>query len=219
MNSQDKFFCDNVSGILLGNPVALYNTFELIEKCIKEKINGDFIEMGVYAGGHPIVMAHVCQKYGDSRPIHMFDSFEGIPKPRENEHEDDYKNYGRSTILETTGVAACSLDGVKEFTKRYGVGNYPFIYHKGWFQNTLPLDAPKIGKIALLRLDVDLYESTKVCLEYLYEKVSLGGYVIDDDYNSPTCFRALDEYLKAHGHIISPIRIPGQETTAWWKRS
>jgi hypothetical protein len=54
------------------------------------------------------------------------------------------------------------------------------MFLQGWFRDTLP-NAP-IEKLAILRLDGDLYESTMDGLSALYDKVSLGGFVIVDDY-------------------------------------
>ena len=57
-------------------------------------------------------------------------------------------------------------------------------YHVGWFQNNLPADHDDIGLIAILRLDGDWYASTKICLDYLFDKVVKGGVVIIDDYGT-----------------------------------
>ena len=72
------------------------------------------------------------------------------------------------------------------------------VIKKGWFQDTLPRAKSEIGKVAILRLDGDWYESTKCCLDNLYENVSPGGYVIIDDYGYwEGCRQALDEFLHA----------------------
>jgi hypothetical protein len=57
--------------------------------------------------------------------------------------------------------------------KKIGCASENVIYHKGWFQDTLPADAGEIEKIAILRLDGDWYESIKICLEHLYDKVEI----------------------------------------------
>ncbi len=73
-------------------------------------------------------------------------------------------------------------------------------YHKGRFQVTLPNVINDISRIAILRLDGDLYASTKVCLEYLYNKVVPGGFVIIDDYGCyEGCKKAVDEFREKHG--------------------
>ena len=79
---------------------------------------------------------------------------------------------------------------------------------KGWFQNTLPEIKDKIGPIAILRLDSDWYESTKCCLDNLYDNVIQGGYIVIDDYGCwEGCKRAVDEFLEKRNMKINLIKI------------
>ena len=69
---------------------------------------------------------------------------------------------------------------------------------KGWFRDTMP--SFPVEKIAVLRLDGDLYESTIDPLNYLYDKVSAGGWVIIDDYDCfEACKAAVHDFLNARG--------------------
>jgi hypothetical protein len=78
-------------------------------------------------------------------------------------------------------------------------------YHAGWFQETVQRDAPDIGPIAVLRLDGDWYESTKICLEYLYPHVARHGVVVIDDYAFyEGCRRAVDEFLSSQ---VEPVML------------
>ena len=88
---------------------------------------------------------------------------------------------------------------------------------KGWFRDTLS-KAP-IERLAVLRMDGDLYESTLDALTALYPKLSRGGYAIVDDYGIPSegCRLAVHDYRRAHG-INDPIMdIDGWG--AYWRRS
>jgi Macrocin-O-methyltransferase (TylF). len=67
------------------------------------------------------------------------------------------------------------------------------VLHQGWFQDTLPEQAP--DQIALLRLDGDLYDSTFVCLNALYPKIASGGAVTADDYILVGCRQAIIDYF------------------------
>ena len=54
----------------------------------------------------------------------------------------------------------------------------------------------KIEKIAILRLDGDWYESTKVALENLYDLVVSGGYIVIDDYYFwDGCKKAVNDFV------------------------
>jgi hypothetical protein len=74
---------------------------------------------------------------------------------------------------------------------------------KGWFNESLPLFKESIGDIAVLRLDGDWYESTKCCLDNLYDNVVNGGWVIIDDYQLAGCKQAVDEYITNHSLNIN----------------
>ena len=88
----------------------------------------------------------------------------------------------------------------------------------GWFQDTVPRDARSVDKIALLRLDGDFYDSTRVCLENLYPRVVKNGLVVIDDYGDwQGCQRAVDEFLAADGQPILLNRIDYLGARYWIK--
>ena len=193
---------------------TLYNSYELAVECIKNKIPGDFVECGVAAGSQVAAMAYACQMFGSENKIHLFDSFEGIPLAGVHDTEQPgiggithNVNVASETLLVSSGITVHSLENVKLNMRRWGIHPDRLAYHKGWFQHTLPHAADEIQKISLLRLDGDLYESTKVCLEYLYPKVSKGGYVVIDDFGTlDGCRKAVLDYLAEHD--LNPIIIP-----------
>jgi O-methyltransferase len=99
---------------------------------------------------------------------------------------------------------------------RYGLLDEQVRFVKGWFRDTLPT-AP-IGRLAVLRLDGDLYESTMEALIHLYPKLSPGGYVIVDDYgNIAPCRQAVHDYRQQQQiqDLIRPIDGWG----VFWQRS
>ena len=97
------------------------------------------------------------------------------------------------------------------------VGEEHTHFHVGWFQNTVPADAAGMGPIALLRLDGDWYDSTKICLENLYPLLSPGGVLIMGDYFAwEGCKKATDEYRQIH-HIESAIHRIGLDAAFWVK--
>jgi hypothetical protein len=78
------------------------------------------------------------------------------------------------------------------------------VFLKGWFRDTLPT-AP-VSRLAVLRLDGDLYESTLDPLTHLFDKVSPGGWVIVDDYFLPACKAAVNDFLAGRG--LAPDIVP-----------
>jgi len=158
-----------------------------------------------------LVAALLKLRNATDRTIWLADSFEGMPKPTESDntksHKEDFSDRDYLSV---------SIDRVKSAFERFDLGGDNLRFLKGWFSDTLP-SAP-IGKIALLRLDGDLYESTRDALLPLYDKVAIGGYIIVDDYNSWIgCKRAVDEFREDRG-IESPIiRIDAH--AVYWQRT
>jgi O-methyltransferase len=170
----------------------------------RHQIRGALVECGIFKGGAVgmMALAHLASYPEPVRALHLFDSFEGLPQPRADMDGDYAVNYAAgqgSGSLVTTGVLVCSVDVPRNLLN--GRIRYPETlvkYHVGWFQETLPHDAASIGDIGLLRLDGDWYESTRVCLEYLYPKVVKNGVIVIDDYGHwQGCRRAVDEFISS----------------------
>ena len=90
------------------------------------------------------------------------------------------------------------------------------VFLEGWFKDTLA-KAP-IEKLAVLRLDGDLYESTMDALNPLYAKVASGGFIIVDDYFAvPQCARAITDFRATHG-IGDPIN-KIDDMSVYWRKS
>jgi len=170
---------------------------ENIEFCfmeiIRNNIPGDFIETGVWRGGATIFMQGLLKSYGiTDRNVWVADSFEGLPKPDQDIYEADL-----DSILYKSKQLAVSLETVKKNFEKYGLLDENVRFLSGWFKDTLP-EAP-IDRIALLRLDGDMYESTMDALVNLYPKLSVGGYILIDDFGSVNaCRKAVLDYRNEH---------------------
>lgn len=165
-------------------------------------------------------MAMAIEDSGQARHLHLFDSFEGLPEPTEKDGEyaavySGGKNEGK---LVTVNQCRAGLDVVQDLLfNKIKVSKERAHFHVGWFQNTIPIDAAKLGPIALLRLDGDWYDSTKVCLEHLYPLLSPGGILVMDDYFAwEGCKKATDEYRDQH-QIRSPIHQIDLDAAYWVK--
>lgn len=173
-------------------------TLQLTSDCchaaIEEGIVGDFAEAGVAMGVHPLLM----HEY--PRRVHLFDSFEGIPIHGENDIEwAQVYGVAESNQRLSSGVTSCSLADVKALLTQYGnMENY--VFHVGWFADTFKKLTDE--KFSVLRLDCDLYESYKLCFEYLYPRLSKGGYLIIDDHTLSGCIKAVKEFIPNKNLII-----------------
>lgn len=164
----------------------LLNFRHLIENAVAHNIPGDIVETGVWRGGACILARAVLQVYDQkARKVILCDSFEGLPKPDSITYPAD----SESTYHEYPELAV-SLEQVKDNFRRFNLLDEQVVFIKGWFRNTLK-DLPT-DTIAVLRLDGDMYESTIETLQSLYDKVSLGGWIIIDDYDIvPACKKAV----------------------------
>lgn len=180
------------------SPQRLRNVIKIIERIEREKIEGDLVECGVWKGGCVAVMAATLKRLKSKRRIWAFDSFEGLPEPtlKDGAKANDYA--GHKTTGQLASIQKCvgTERDLRAILQKLRLDHRPVHIVKGWFQNTLPKTAKTIGPIAFLRLDGDWYESTKVCLTYLFDHVTPGGYVVIDDYwHWPGCKQAVDEFI------------------------
>ena len=223
MNNEERKWCE-LEPVVAGSHPAKYNTFEICERILEEKLEGDFAECGVMAGGQIAVMCRVLDKHRDPRLVHAFDSYEGIPMAGDNDLELCRKTYGYhapGTELKTSGESASTIENMLGNLRKWGVGTQRVRTYKGWFEETLAKYAESVGPLALLRIDVDLYDSTVPVLEYLYPKVVSGGFIVDDDFGpmdqAPTpCRRALIKYLG--GMPKDFVEVDGNPGTAYWRK-
>jgi O-methyltransferase len=193
----------------------LLNAYDCVRQVEKENLPGDVAECGVWAGGGIGLMAMSSRAHGGSRRFHLFDSFEGMPQPSEHdtevfgafhaEHPEVDPDTGNGEDLVAIGACAAPLEAVTDlFFNVLKFDEKDVVIHRGWFQDTVPAAASTIGPLSVLRLDGDWYESTKTCLEGLYDNVVDGGFIIIDDYGDFSgCRKAVDEFLSSRGVEVS----------------
>ncbi len=173
----------------------------LVENVIKAKIPGDIVETGVWRGGASIMARAVLMAHDvRDRKVILADSFEGLPPPNESQFPAD----AGSTFHQFPELAV-SLEQVQENFRRFGLLDEQVVFAKGWFRDTMP--TLPTHRIAVLRLDGDMYESTIQPLEHLYDRITPGGWIIVDDYEIiPACKAAVTDFLAKRG--LNPTIVP-----------
>lgn len=199
----------SVAHSMIGNQRML-NIQKLVEIILQENIPGDFIETGIWRGGACIFMRALLKAYNvQDRIIWAADSFEGLPKPDPIYPADGKDKHHTFTEL------AVSLEQVKANFEKYDLLDEQVKFLKGWFKDTLH-SAP-IQKLALIRLDGDMYQSTIEGLTALYGKLSEGGFIIIDDYGAVTsCQRAVSDF-RGSMSIEAPIHHIDKYGVYWRK--
>ena len=165
---------------------------QMAEAVIERGIPGDFIETGVWRGGACILMRAVLAAHGvTDRRVFVADSFQGLPSPDTSSYPLDAE-YVRWPMPQL----AVPLEEVKRNFAHYGLLDDQVVFLPGWFRDTLPI-AP-IDRLAILRLDGDMYQSTTEALEALFPKLSAGGYLIVDDGHLESCMQAVKDFRARH---------------------
>jgi len=174
------------------------NLRDITEEVIREGVPGDLIETGVWRGGACIMMRAVLKAYGVyDRRVWVADSFCGLPEPKLGVEADT------GDVHHTFKELAVSIEEVKANFMKYGLLDDQVRFLQGWFSDTLP-SAP-VEELAVLRLDGDMYSSTMDALVSLYDKVSIGGYVIVDDFGAVAgCRKAILDFRSSR-HIDEPL--------------
>ena len=182
----------------------------LLETILDEGIEGDILEAGVWRGGASIFMQAVLKARGaQDRQLWLCDSFEGLPPPDPNVPQDAGSKFHKFDVL------AVSEETVRNNFARYDLLDDNLRFVKGYFENTLA--TVPVEKLALLRMDGDMYSSTMAILDALYEKVMPGGFIVIDDYAIPVCREAVHDFRERHG-ITAPIEAI-DEIASFWRKS
>lgn len=195
------------TALTMSGTKRLDNLRHCLERVVYFGIPGDIVECGVWRGGAAIYAAGVLAVNESNRQLYLCDSFQGLPRASLPPDASDPR-WPLGDLL------AVSKEQVWRNFCRFHLGNGNVHLVDGWFKNTLP--TLPCHQIAVLRADGDMYESTWDILENLYPRVSLGGYVIIDDYNSvPACQQAVEDYLRKHE--LNPILMPIDRMAVYWK--
>lgn len=157
---------------LVQEPVSVPRTLlgegrvDLIRDCFNKvrKLNGHMAEIGVYQGG-------ISQLMASSRPdstLYSCDGFEGLPDLA----VEDNNHHKKGDFNDVT------YEEVKDFLS----SEKNAIVIKGFFPDGTIHQEMFDKEYFLVHVDVDLYQSTKDCLEFFYPRMVIGGIIMIDDY-------------------------------------
>ena len=182
----------------------MFSLYNAVKYVAGNKIEGDFVECGVWKGGSSMLMAKTLNALNQpTRELYLYDTYEGMSEPTEK----DVSINGRQVVENWENVKKDEklfcYSSIDEVTRNINSTAYPesFIHFvKGKVEDTIPNVMP--GKIALLRLDTDWFESTYHEMKYLYPKLEKGGVLIIDDYGHwQGAKEAIDKYFEEIGLI------------------
>jgi O-methyltransferase len=202
LNRYDRVACYSVSE-------TKYNTFIAGKYVNDYQIEGSIVECGIAAGGNFALLKAGCEYSSNKiqRKYWGFDSFIGIQLG--GKHDDGQPGLGPITwnvdvpdddLLVSSGMTVHSKENVISNLTDWGMYDSQIELVEGWIQKTLTDEVlENIGKIAVLRLDMDMYAPTKFSIEKLYPLISTGGLLIIDDWALKGARQACSEFFNSNG--------------------
>lgn len=171
----------------------LLHLYSLVRTANLLNLEGDIVECGVWNGGSAAMMGIACRDdktRSEMRKLWLFDSFQGLPQPGERDGKRERDSYFE-------GWCRGDPKKVAEILDRFDIPPEAVKIIAGRFDSTLR--GTDIPNIAVLHIDADWYDSVKVVLENLFDRVVPGGFVVFDDYwRWKGCKQAVQDYLQEH---------------------
>ena len=185
-----KRYHDLAAPRTLVSPDRCYVLYCLAKQALH--VPGDFWECGVYKGGTAAMLAEILKTSSTDKKLYLFDTFEGMP-----ETDPNFDWHKRGDFCDTSLDAVAGSIGAVDRC----------VFKKGRIPETFSgLDD---AKIAFAHIDVDIYHAIKDCLEFIWPRLSRGGFIVSDDYGFVTCAgarAAVDEFFE--GKPVVPLCLP-----------
>ncbi|MEY2923533.1 MAG: hypothetical protein RLZZ337_73 [Bacteroidota bacterium] len=193
----EKEIIKKVKPYTMTSPERITALIRSVDYVLRNNIEGDFVECGVWKGGNILVMIEVLKEHHTTRNIYLYDTFDGMSDATDLDISIDGAK--ASNLLATTDKSTeiwcySPIDEVKEILAQSTYPTDLLHFVKGKVEDTLQHTVPE--HISLLRLDTDWYESTKSEMEFLFPNLKSKGILISDDYGFwQGCRKAIDEYM------------------------
>lgn len=149
--------------------------FEAFKALRFNGIAGDYVEFGSGWGRTLALAFRESTRHGHQANLWTFDSFEGLPAPRDVKDEHP---------LWRKGQFATSLEQFRTACATNGIPDDAYTVVPGFFEQTLASmeEADPPHDVALAYVDCDMYSSTKIVLEFLHSRLKHGMILAFDDY-------------------------------------
>jgi O-methyltransferase len=197
----------NPANRFLGQPIitdqinreGMQVVWRQLEQVLRQKIPGDIVEFGCYAGTTSLFIRRQLDRYNQSaqRAFHVYDSFAGLPeKTRQDE--------SAAGVDFTAGKLGVSK---QQFVKNFQSASLQLpVIHKGWFSDITDNAVPQ--QLAFAFLDGDFYSSILTSLKLVWPRMAASGAVLIDDYGRidlPGVERAVRDYTQ--GKQLPKVRV------------
>lgn len=147
-------------------------------------IDGGFLEVGVWRGGTGALIARRASLIGSTEPVYLCDTFAGVVKASVKDN------------LYTGGEHSdTSAETVSQLLASMGLRNAQLL--KGIFPEETGLAIPSDQRFRFCHIDVDVYESARDVLDWVWPRLSVGGVVVFDDFGFAAC-RGIRDLVEEH---------------------
>lgn len=175
-----------------------YCLWSMVEQ-VSKLSEGAIVEIGVWRGGSGGLLARRARECGIREKVYLCDTFQGVVKAGDKdpsytggEHADTSLATAQGLLFETL-----KLDNVHIL--------------QGIFPDDTGKELEEM-RFRLCHVDVDVYQSAKDIIEWVYPRMVKGGVVVFDDYGFDTCAgvqKYVDEFFN-EDDVIGFYNLSGQ---------
>lgn len=175
---------DKVRGHTLVHVAKLYGLFDYGRQL--RRLEGDVLEVGVWRGGTGALLAMAMKAPGNTPKVFLCDTYEGMPAT----------TGAKDSFYKGGELADTSVELVRSFVEGLGLDNV--VLCKGLF----PAETERLvtsNKFKFVHIDVDIYSSARETVEWVWDKLVVGGMIVFDDYGysaTEGVTRLIDEELR-----------------------
>jgi O-methyltransferase len=130
-------------------------------------LDGDVLEVGTWRGGTGCLLARRAQQLQMPATVYLCDTFEGVVKT------------GAADSYRGGEHADTSIPIVQECGTKLGLSNFRIL--RGIFPEATGSEIAD-HRFRFCHIDVDVYQSGKDVLDWVWPRLSIGGVVVFDDF-------------------------------------
>jgi O-methyltransferase len=193
-------------------PVRGRTLYRLARSVSRRAVPGALVDCGTWNGGSTALLSAGAPE----KEVWAFDSFQGVPPPSKEDEMELPASMGIPNMDSLTGTCRGEERLLREAVAL--IGSPPRLQVRaGWFDDTFPSAAAEIHEIAVLHCDSDWYQSVRLTLQTFYQRVSVGGFVVIDDYGACAGARQAAEEFRREVDDSSPL-VKVDHTGRYWQK-
>jgi O-methyltransferase len=189
----DPEFLNVYNAIRTHTLVDVYRCWELWTLVMETaKVAGAILEVGVWRGGTGGLMAKRSMLSGSAAPVFLCDTFRGVVKAG-----------GADAVYRGGEHANTSPQIVEALLQTLQVTNTRIL--QGIFPEDTAFQIDHATRFRLCHIDVDVYQSAKDILDWVWDRMSPCGAVVYDDYGFEFCDgirKVVDEQRNKNDRLV-----------------